>query len=96
MKGFFNYDGYLNKILMKLMYIVSVNLLFLVCSVPVFTIGASATAMYTVLFRYSQGDEPDIIRTFFSAIRENFKKSTVVWMGMLVVGMTLGLNYHIF
>lgn len=94
MKGFFDYDGFLSRVLTKLMYIVSVNLLFLICSIPIFTIGASATAMYTVLFRWVQGDEPDIIRTFFQGFKENFKKSTIIWLVMLAVGITLALNYY--
>lgn len=94
MKSFFSYDGYLSKILTKVMYIVSLNLLFLLCSIPIFTIGAAQTAMYTVLLRYIKNDEPDIIRSFFRAFRENFKKSTIVWLVMLAVGGTLFLNYY--
>lgn len=94
MNGFFDFDGYLNKLLTKFMYIVSANLLFLLFSVPVITVGSSATAMYTVLFRYSQGDEPEIIKTFFRAFKDNFVKSSVIWCGMLVAGGTLVFNYY--
>lgn len=94
MKGFFNYDGYLSKILTRVMYVVSLNLLFLLCSIPIFTIGAAQTAMYTVLLRYIKNDEPDIIRSFFRAFLENFKKSTIIWLVMLSVGGTLVLNYY--
>lgn len=94
MKDFLNYDGYLMKVLTKIMYIVSLNLLFLLASIPVFTIGASSTAMYTVLFHYLKNDEPDIIRDFFRAFRENFKKATFVWMVMLVVLASLVMNFY--
>lgn len=94
MKGFFNYDGYLSKILTRVMYVVSLNLLFLLCSIPIFTIGAAQTAMYTVLLRYMRDDEPDIIRSFFRAFLDNFKKSTTVWLIMLAVGGTLAFNYY--
>lgn len=94
MKGFFNYDGYLSKIMTRVMYVVSLNLLFLLCSIPIFTIGAAQTAMYTVLLRYMRNDEPDIIRSFFRAFLDNFKKSTTIWLMMLAVGGTLALNYY--
>ena len=94
MKDFLNYDGYLMKVLTRVMYIVSLNLLFLLASIPVFTIGASGTAMYTVLFHYLKNDEPDIIRDFFRAFRENFKKATFVWMVMLVALASLVMNFY--
>ena len=94
MKGIFDYDGYLNRLLTKVMYIVAVNLLFMICSLPVFTIGASGCAMYAVLFRYMRKDEPDIIRTFLKEWKNSFRNATLIWMGMLGVLATLMLNYY--
>lgn len=94
MDSLFRYDGYLNRILTKVMYIAAVNLLFLLCSLPVITIGASCTAMYTVLFRFVKNDEPDILKTFFKAFRENLKKTTGIWTAMLVLSGTLAVNYY--
>ena len=75
MKNFFDYDGTLNRILTKVMYVVALNLLFLLCSVPLFTIGAASTAMYTVLMRYLREDEPDIIRAMLKyGKKENVTK----------------------
>ena len=94
MNSLFHYDGYLNRILTKLMYIVALNLLFLICSIPVITIGASCTAMYTVLFRFVRNDEPDILKTFFKAFRENLKKAFCIWAAMLAAAGTLAVNYY--
>ncbi len=94
MKNFFNYDGTLNRLLTKLMYIVSLNLLFLVCSVPIVTIGASAAAMYSVLMGYLREEEPEILKGFFRAFKDNFKKATLVWLLMLMVAVTLGSDFY--
>lgn len=94
MDSLFRYDGYLNRILTKVMYIAAVNLLFLLCSLPVITIGASCTAMYTVLFRFVKNDEPDILKTFFKAFRDDLKKTTGIWTVMLVLAGTLAVNYY--
>lgn len=94
MDSLFRYDGYLNRVLTKVMYIVALNLLFILCSLPVITIGASCTAMYTVLFRFVKNDEPDILKTFLKAFRDNLKKTSVIWGAMLVVGGTLAVNYY--
>lgn len=94
MKGFFSYDGYLIRILTKVMYVVAVNLLFMLCSIPVITAGASAAAMYTVLLRFRKNDEVNILSTFFRAFKDNFKPATLIWIGMAVIGGTLALNYY--
>lgn len=94
MKDLFHYDGYLNRILTKIMYIVAVNLLFFIASIPIVTIGASCTAMYTVLFKFLQNDEPDILKTFFIAFKENVKKASYIWIGMLAIAGTLVFNYY--
>lgn len=94
MKGLLDYDGYLNRIMGKIMYIVSANLLFILGSIPIITIGASSVAMYTVLIRYMEGEEPDILRTFWTAFRANFKKATALWMSMIVIALTLAMNYY--
>lgn len=93
-RGLFRYDGKLNQFLSKIMYIVSLNLLFLLCSIPIITIGAAYTAMYTVLFRLQEGDEPDILKTFFQAFRANFRKSVLAWMMVLGMGIILWFNYY--
>ncbi len=95
MKGFFSVDGALLRVLNKVMYIVEVNLLFLLCCIPIITIGASATAMYTVLFKFHRGLEPPIIKTFFGAFKSNFKTTLKVWIPMLVITVTLLLNFYI-
>lgn len=94
MKGFFSYDGYLIRILTKVMYVVAVNLLFLLCSIPVITVGASSAAMYTVLLRFRRNDEVNILSTFFRAFKDNFKPATLIWTGMAVIGGTLVFNYY--
>ncbi len=94
MDSLFRYDGSLNRFLTKAMYIISVNLLFILCSLPVITAGASCTAMYTVLFRFAKNDEPNILKTFFKAFRDNLKKATGIWTAMLVIMGTLMFNYY--
>ena len=48
------------------------NVLWLVCSLPIFTIGASTTAMYTVMLKVVKNEEGYIVKGFFKAFKENF------------------------
>lgn len=61
--------------------IVILNLLFLVCSVPVFTIGAAATACYAGLSRTLQKKETGLVyKAFFADFRAAFRQATAAWL----------------
>lgn len=65
--------------------IVLVNILFFFTSLPIFTVGASTAAMYTVLFRMGTDRETSVVKPFFEAFRQNFKKATAIWLLLLVM-----------
>ena len=65
------------------------NILFIICCLPVVTIGASCVALHTVSLKYAQGLEPYVIKEFFIAFRKEFRQSTIVWLLMLVIGAFL-------
>jgi len=75
--------------------LVLLNLVWLLCCVPVVTIGASSTAMYTVLFRMIRGESSHPILEFFRAFRRDFKKSTCMTLLFLAVFLILALDYWI-
>ena len=65
--------------------IVILNLLFLVCSIPVFTIGAAATACYAGVSRTLQKKETGLVyRTFFQDFKAAFRQATQIWLVELV------------
>ena len=57
-----------------------VNILFILFSIPIVTVGASLTAMYTVMLRIVRKEDSVTGRGFVNAFRENFKKATVIWL----------------
>ncbi len=94
MGGIFNYDGPLFRFLDKAVNIVIINLLFLVCSIPVFTIGASATALYYMAMKLSAGEEGYILQGFFKSFKENFRQATIIWMIMLLIAVILRVDFY--
>ncbi len=62
-----------------------VNILFILFSIPIVTIGASLTAMYTVMLRIVRKEDSATGRGFVNAFRENFKKATVLWLMVIAV-----------
>lgn len=65
------------------------NLCFLLCALPVVTLGASAAALYSVTLKLVRGEEGPLARSFFAAFRQNFRKSTGAWLLLLLAGYLL-------
>lgn len=91
----FSYDSKFSQIMLKLCYGCYLNLLWMVCSLPVFTAGAATAALYDVTLRLAREEEPPLTRQFFKAFRENFRQATVLWMILLGVGALLGTDAYI-
>ena len=66
------------------------NILFLICSIPVITIGAALTGMIQVIQDQIYNEEQPVIRRFFEAFRENFRQATIAFLMLAVflIGMT--------
>nr|WP_317362657.1 YesL family protein [uncultured Blautia sp.] len=87
-----NEDNIIHIFLNKLGDIIIANLLFLVCCIPIITIGPALTALYHCMLRTVKGNNNGTTKTFFRAFKENFLQSLIVWLGLLAVGFILFLN----
>ena len=93
--NFFSYDSRFSQILLKLCYSCYLNLLWLICSLPIFTIGASTTALYYTCLKIIRDTEGNITQTFFRSFKENFRQSAIIWMIMLGLGLFLTADFYI-
>lgn len=89
----FDIDGPLMAALNKISDLVFANLLFLACSLPVVTIGASLTALQTVVLDIARDREGSIRRRFWQAFRHNFRQSTLLWLVFLAAALVLVGSY---
>ena len=78
--------------LAKACNIILLTLVWAVCCAPVVTIGAATTALYTVMWQISAGQDVRVIREFWDAMRTNWKVATASWGIMLLVGLLLAGN----
>lgn len=76
--SFFNPKSTATRFLTGLCNLIIVNLLFILTSIPVFTIGASLTALYRITIAILAGDNPAIFRDYFKAFKDNFLKATLL------------------
>lgn len=84
MGAIFNLDNPVWNFMGKVGDLIILNLLAIICSIPIVTIGASWTAMYFVTIRMVRKEESYIIKDFFRSFKENFKQATITWLLALV------------
>lgn len=96
---FFSYESKFSQLLLKLCYACYLNLLWFVCSIPIFTIGAATTALNYACLKIVRDEDSHVGAMFFRSFRQNFKQATVLWLIMLGVGLFLAgdgyVVYHL-
>ncbi|MDR0886414.1 MAG: YesL family protein [Clostridiales Family XIII bacterium] len=83
MKGLFEIDGAVYKYMMKIYSLIVLNIMFILCAIPIVTIGSSITALYDVSQKMIDHRDTKIARNFFDSFRKNFKQGTKIWLGFI-------------
>jgi len=78
----------------RLVELTKINLLWLLCCLPLFTAGAATTAMITCLYAFRAGEACGS-RVFFAAFRSSFRKATALWLLILFFAAMLIADYVI-
>ncbi len=74
MAGFFSPDSKLYRFMCRLTDMVKLNLLWILCSLPLVTVGAATIAASSISLKIADGQEGYIGRDFFKAFRDNLKQ----------------------
>lgn len=90
MGNIFRWDSPLMRVMMLITNLICLNVLWLICCLPVITAGAATTAMYYVIFQYITKQDDGVLKPFFKAFKENFKTVTPIWVLHLLIGAALG------
>ena len=94
----FDSNNPITQWLSKLFDCVALSVLWFLFSLPVITVGAATTALYSTVYHYMRREEGRLFRTFWNSFRENFARSTLIWLIMLagvaiIVVDILGLQW---
>ncbi|MBO5371619.1 MAG: YesL family protein [Lachnospiraceae bacterium] len=95
MSNIFSYDNKFFQIIGKLMDCFYISILWVFFSIPIVTIGASATAMYYAVNKVLRGNRSYVWRSFWGAFRSNFKQATIIWLVYMAVGILFGVDIYI-
>ncbi len=89
----FQNDSPIEKALGKCLDLCGLNLLWLLCCVPVVTAGAATCALHFALGKREEGE--GVFRSFFRGFRRNFRQATILWLMLLILGAFLFLSFRI-
>lgn len=76
MGDFFARDNWYTRFMEKLFDLCLLNIIFVLTCIPVITLGASITALYSVLMKMTENKDSQHIRSYFRAFKENFAYGT--------------------
>ena len=81
------------RFMMLITNLVVLNLLWLLCCVPVVTAGAATVAMHSVLIGCLTQKDDAVVKPFFRAFRDNFRVVTPLWLVNALVGAVLAAEF---
>lgn len=96
MNHLLNPEGKMMLFFTRLSYSAYLNLLWLLCCLPVVTAGASTTALFYVTLKLAKDEEGSLTEAFFRSFRQNFRKATLIWLILLAGGIVLALDGYVF
>ena len=92
MSNLWRYDSPFIQKMTAVTNLVILNVLWLICSLPIITMGSATSAMYSVLFAYRRKETDSVLKPFFSALKKTFVQSTICWLILLALGFVLGYD----
>lgn len=93
--GIFSIDSPLMRALNLIADLLILHFLWLLCSIPIVTIGASTTALYYACMKRISTKEGYVSRNFFHSFRSNFRQATVIWLVLAAIGCMFHLDFQI-
>lgn len=80
MGRFFDMDSPAMRFLNRVADLLILNIIMIICCIPVITIGAAYTALHYVLLKMVRDKEGYLLRGFFKSFVANFKQATLIWL----------------
>ena len=83
----FNEDNFLHRFFLSAGGFIGLNLLWILTSIPVVTVGASTTALYYCTLKLHKDREISIWKCYWRSFRGNFFQATAVWLCLAAAGV---------
>lgn len=92
LNGLFDPENRFWMFMEKVMNAAAISLLWLICSLPLVTMGAATAAVFQFTLHQVNDEEGYVIKSFFKAFRQNFRQATILWLLMAAAGSFLAVD----
>ena len=89
-------ESKIGAVLTAVIEIVTAGLLWLLCSLPIVTLGASSTALYYAVVKCIRHERGGLTKSFFKAFRRDFRTATLIWLIILAAGVLFAADVRAF
>lgn len=69
--------------------LILLNVIWILTSLPIVTIGASTTAMYYVTIVSLRNGDGYVVQRYLKSFKENFKQATLLWLPMMCISIVM-------
>lgn len=93
--SFFSIESPLYKFMSRLTDIIKLNFLWILCSIPVITMGASTAAAFSITLKMVEDEEGYVAKTFFHEFKVNLKKGSVIGIIQFIALYAIYLDFQL-
>lgn len=92
MKSLFDLNSPMMQFLLTLRDFVVLNVLWIIFCIPIITIGASTSALYSVAFKVAEDKDNYVAKQFMKAFRENLRQSIIAELILIIPILLIGFG----
>lgn len=92
----FSVDSAFYQFMSKMFDVLKLSVLWILCSLPIITVGASTVAAMYVALKMVDDEEGYIVKQFFKGFKDNWKKATLLWLINIVAVYAIYLDFQFF
>ena len=92
MNKLFNYDSKFMQVMNKFADLMFLNLITVICCIPIITIGPAITAMHYVLLKMYRNEGGYMVKNYFKSFKENFVQSTVLGIIYVLIAVIVFID----
>ncbi len=96
MNRIFNINNPVWTFIGKLVDVFVLHLVWIICCIPIVTIGASTTALYYALMKDIKDEEAHYLKAFFRSFKQNLKQGIFIGIAYFVIGLILGFALYFY
>lgn len=93
---FFSVDSPIYKFMTALTDVFVLSMCWLLCSIPIVTMGASTVALFSVTLKMVDNEEGYVARQFFKAFKENLKQGIILGLITMLCAYVIWMDFQIF